>query len=687
LTKKFDQLAAEVSLEKRKNYLKLRGEEMTTSTSLFLGLEIAKRGVMVHQTALDITGHNIANVNTPGYSRQVGNMVTNRPWHSPSMNGARIGQVGTGVDMQSINRIRDAFIDAQIRNEARTTGYWTGIYEGMTQVESIINEPSEEGLRAVLDQFWAAWQDVTVNPENNSTRAVVVQRGMALSDTFKHMYSQYRALQYDLNDTVAIKVDEINVLAQSIADLNYQIKVVEGAGKIPNDLYDRRDLLLDDLSSIIDIKAGFDISGNLFVQSGGRTLVQGIDVSKLAVKTDADGMHMVIWADSEVRTLIRSGELKGLLDMRGKTSLAEEEYVTDYREILPTLIDELNMMAKTIVERTNELHRGGYSLNNKTPYPDGIDFFQIPDASQAAVKNWAQYIIVSGDLQLDPNLVAASQYATWNLAGAKSNFGDNFVALAIAQLKHDLNSPAQEYITDHITLTFPYNGGADVTINYNDLSGAAQTKAVTVPYGTYLSLAEYANALQTALQADPDLSANNITIKVRCNGDRLVLSSLNADFTGAEDVAEVTGALTRYWPTITSNLKGDYTGATTPPGIVGDLRLDPTTGHIWSWSVNRLAWVDIGNAFVQNATTDDFWRGLAAQVGIDTQEAERMLKNQEILMVELENKRQSVMGTSLDEEMTFMIKFQHAYNASARFLTTIDEELDVVINKMGLVGR
>jgi flagellar hook-associated protein 1 FlgK len=657
-------------------------------------MEIAKRGVMVHQTALNITGHNIANVDTEGYSRQVGNIVTNRPWHAPAMNGARIGQIGTGVDMQSINRIRDAFIDAQIRHEARTTGYWDMVHQGLTQVESILNEPSDEGLRAVMDQFWSAWQDLTLNAENTSTRAAVAQQGMAVADMFHHMYSQYRALQYDVNETIKVKVDEINTLAQSIADLNYQIKVLEGAGKRPNDLYDSRDLLIDQLSAIIDINASYDESGNLFIQSGGRTLVQGIDTSKLTVKTDANGMHMVIWADSGVRTLIRSGELKGLLDLRGKTALPEEEFVTDYREILPSLIADLNMAAKTIVERTNELHRGGYSLENKTAFPDGTDFFQIPDAAQGAVTNWAQYITVDSAILADPNLIAAAQYATWGLNGEKSNFGDGAMALAIAQLKHDLNSRPTEFVTYPVSLwaTPPVNGGDTFDIDYVDSAGTAQTRSVIVPYGTYNNLAEYAAALEKALQADAALAGEDIKISVRCLGDQLVLSSPNGKYRGGSVTSlalGVTGALQRYWPTITTNLKGTVTNPALLPatGQPGDIYLNETDGHLWLWSANQSVWVDIGNEFVQNATIDDFWRGLVAQVGVDTQEAERMLLNQEVLMTELENKRQSVQGVSLDEEMTFMVKFQHAYNAAARFMTTIDEELDTVINKMGLVGR
>jgi flagellar hook-associated protein 1 FlgK len=351
-------------------------------------------------------------------------------------------------------------------------------------------------------------------------------------------------------------------------------------------------------------------------------------------------------------------------------------------------------MAKTIVEQTNTLHRGGYSLDNKSPYPDGTDFFLIPDANQAGVTNWASYITVNPDVYANPNLIAAAQYATWGLDGEKQNFGDGMMALAIAQLKHDLNSEAKTYVTDPISAIvlptmLPATGGETFYINYNDLSGTPQTAPVIVPYGTYNNLAEYAAALEKALQADPDLQANNIKITVRCLGDRLSLSSLNTSFNGGTLTSPLgTGTLQRYWPTITSNLKGTVPPATLPAtGNPGDTYLDGVTGELLVWSANQTAWVTVDNEFVRNATMDDFWRSLVANVGVDTQEAERMLDNQLALMTELENKRQSVQGVSIDEEMTDMIRFQHAYNAAARFMTTIDEELNVIINQMGLVGR
>lgn len=506
--------------------------------SLF-GLEIGKRSIMSQQTALEVTGHNIANTNTPGYTRQIPNLVTTKPYHTPTLtNNTKVGQLGTGVMVADIQRIRDSFLDQQIRNESKTTGYWSSIQDALAKVEVILNEPSNDGLRAVMDMYWESWQDLVAHPESEAVRSTVAERGMALADAFNHMHKQMLELREDLNASVRIKVDEINSIASQIADLNLQILSIKIAGKQPNDLEDKRDLLLDQLSEIVDIKTFVDHNGMISVQIGGRTLVQGADSTLLSTTQDSKGMHMVIWDDTKTRAQIESGELRGLLDARGRTELPQEKDPSEYREIVPNLIDNLNKLAKTIVVRTNELHKTGYSLNNTTDSPDGTNFFEQP-LDPNSITDWAAFIRVTSNILSDPKNIAAAEDRTFDDEGERVNFGDARIAMAIANLKHDFN-------------------------------------------GTPI------------------------------------------------------------------------------PGVTN---------------------------LVSNATVDDFWRSICADVGVKTQEAKRMVINQEVLLSQLESKKQSISGVSLDEELTNMIKYQHAYNAASRFITTIDEAIDVIVNRMGLVGR
>jgi len=201
----------------------------------FMGIEIGKRSIVTHQVALDVTGHNIANANTDGYSRQAANIVTTSPWHTPVLIGnAKVGQLGTGSEVSDIQRYRDSFIDAQIRQESRTSGYWSSVQENLSQIEGILNEPSDEGLREVMDSFWESWQDLSANPESESSRSVVKERGAALAEAVNHTYQQLVDLREDVNTEVKVITTEINSMAEQIADLNRQIQAIRQAGKPPH---------------------------------------------------------------------------------------------------------------------------------------------------------------------------------------------------------------------------------------------------------------------------------------------------------------------------------------------------------------------------------------------------------------------------------------------------------------------
>jgi flagellar hook-associated protein 1 FlgK len=603
--------------------------------SIFMGLEIGKRAVMMNQSVLNITGHNIANANTEGYTRQVAEIVTTTPWYTPALNSdAKPGQFGTGVDIAKINRIRDAFVDAQIRNESKASGYWEAVQTGLDKIEVILNEPSNDGLRSVMDLYWQSWQDLSANPESEAVRAVVAERGMALADTFQHMYRQLTELREDVNANVKVCVDQINSIALQLRDLNQQILSVSIAGKQPNDLLDKRDLLLDQLSQLADTKINIDSKNMVTVQLGGRTLVEGVSYNQLTVQADENGMYLVKWADTGVKAVIDSGQLRGLLDLRGQTELSQEKTPSEYSETIPNLISQLNTLAKTIVIKTNELHKQGYSLNNKTSQPDNIDFFKMPDEPVDSYDFWARDITVNSLIINDSKNIAAAAAPTWNTDGTKSNFGDGANALAIAQLKQSLNSDVLAVTTGTKKLSDLQGKNLSFSIEY---AGQVYKVQYTVAAGD--DWADIRDGIQTAIDNNSILNGKLTVAIPNAAGTEASFTFTSADgkFTGIKDFI---------------NQGEDYK-----------------------------------TLMVKDATTDDYWRSLAGVIGVKSQEAQRMVMNQTNLISELENKRQNLSGVSLDEEMTNMIKFQQAYNAAARHITVIDEELDVLINRMGLVGR
>lgn len=515
--------------------------------STFMGLEIGRRSIVTHQATLDITGHNVANANTPGYTRQAASIQTTAPHAAPSMYNIRPGQFGTGVMVGEIRRLRDEFIDMQIRNENQASGYWGAMQTTLNTIEMILNEPGDQGLRAVLDRLWEAWQGLVESPESESVREVVKERGLAVADTFHHMYNQLTALRQDLNSQVKAKVEEINSIAQQLADINRQIKAVILSEQAPNDLIDRRDLLLDQLSLLVDAQIIIESNEMATVLIGGSPLLMGGRTVSLGLNVDTEGMYKVVWdmdpeshpgtavtgrpaGSDDVEVTITSGELMGLLDARGA---AENSRLGQNRREVPRLMEALNELARAILLDTNEIHRQGYSLNNQTSIADGTNFFTQLDPSDPTIE-WAKLISVDPQIIADVKNIAAAGSPTWDSSAAPPvviNFGDGSNALLLAQLKHSRS------------------------VNLNSVS------------------------------------------------------------------------------------------------------------------------------------FDDYWGSQVSNIGVKAQEAVRMVENQGTLLNQLELKRQETAGVSLDEEMTNMIRFQHAYNAAARFITAIDEAINVIVNNMGLVGR
>jgi flagellar hook-associated protein 1 FlgK len=372
--------------------------------STFGGLEVGLRGLRAHQLALEITGHNIANADTPGYSRQVANLTATRPYTIPAFNRpATAGQIGTGVEVAEILRMRDEFIDVQIRKESTNQGRWKMRQSNLEQLEVILNEPSDEGIAANLNKFWKNLQELSLRPEDMAIRSVIQQTGIVFTDMLRHTYSQLQTLQRDLDAQVQIIGGRINSLARQIAALNEEIGKVTAVGDNPNDLMDKRELLVQELASLTNITIQTDNLNRYTISISGSLLVSGNLSSALDFvrNPEREGLVDVVWADTGHRVDLRGGELKGLLEMR-------DEEVAFY-------MDALNEFASTLIEEFNQVHAAGYGLNGS----HNLAFFSGTGAYD---------IGITEEILNDLNNIAASIDVGGGM-GAPGN-GDNAIRLA-----------------------------------------------------------------------------------------------------------------------------------------------------------------------------------------------------------------------------------------------------------------
>lgn len=489
--------------------------------STFHGLEVSKRGLFAQQSALNTTGHNIANANTEGYSRQRVNMETTTGLPYVGMFASvEPGLLGTGVQADSIQRLREEFLDIQYRNENKRQGYWDGRLETLEKMEGIMNEPSDTGLQKVMDQMWQAWQDLAKDPTDTSARAVVRERSKAVADTFNTTYKHLQEVRSDLDNVVNVKAMEINSLGQQIASLNNQIANIVPHGYQPNDLYDQRDVLLDKLSKLVDIKVAPSNNGMVNVTIEGRDFVTGMASQAFAAQQNPlTGLSDLTLGGASFTPT--SGYMAGTLESRD--------------QIVPNMLKRLDVLAVNLTKEINDVHRAGVSLsdiNNGTAL--GLPFFV--DASTVTANG--DYPKGAATIAINPEIIKSlDAIAAAKPEAASTPVGNNETALAIASIK----------------------------------------------------------------------------FKVIAAG------------TGPNDLPE-------------------------------------------------------------SSTLDNYYRYTISQLGVDAQEATRNQANAEMLVGTVDNQRQSVSGVSIDDEMAEMVKFQHAYSASARVMTSMDEILDKVINGMGRVG-
>ncbi len=456
-----------------------------------------------HQMALDITGHNIANADTPGYSRQVANLTATAPYTLPSLQRTTTaGQMGTGVEVARIQRMRDEFIDVQIRHESSAQGRWKARQSTLEQLEVILNEPSEEGIAAYLHKFWSALQELADRPDDPAIRQVLYETAVSFTELIRQTHSQLKTLQRDLDQQAQIIGERINSLAQQIAAVNEEIGKVISVGDDPNDLLDKREVLVRELAGLTNIEVQTDHMNRYIITISGSLLVSGDRANSLAFveNPDHNGLVDVVWAETGTVVDLRDGELKGLLEMRD----LEVAYY----------LDALNAFASTLITEFNAVHLSGYGLSGST----GLNFFSGNDASN---------IRIDPAITIDLNNIAAS--IDLGGVGAPGN-GENALALAGV-----------------IKTAFLMNNGT--------------------------------------------------------------------------------------------------------------------------------------------ATLSDFYESIIVKLGVDAEKANTMLENKKALLHHLQKRQESVAGVSLDEEMVNMIKFQNSYNAASRLITAIDEMLETLITRTGIVGR
>ena len=470
------------------------------------GFNTAVKGLLASQRSLYIMNHNLSNVNTKGYSRQQGSQRATTPQNIVGM-----GLLGTGTEIYDIARVRDSYIDFKYWNENAPKGEWEIKKNNLDEIEKLFGEPSDSSFRKYLDDFFEALETMSTNSSDYSYREPVKENALALTKHINESAVRLENLRDGIGHSIDAQVKTINNITNQIAALNRQIYSNEIGGRAANDLRDRRDLLIDDLSKIVNVRVNESEDGKYTVSISGVSIVDHIYVSEIRASDDRSNIE---WSNGS-NVKLETGELKGLLDLYngdGKDN--------SYRGI-PYYQRKLNEFAKGFAKKFNDIHNSGYRLDGGY----GEDFFSIDEDKGAAAT-----ITLNEDIISDLKNIAAG--------GETGDAEDNANLLELIKLRDDKNF-----------------------------------------------------------------------------------------FEGEE---------------------GDD---------------------------------------ISQGTPDDFLKSIISNLAVDSMQSQRMHKSQEIVLKNIQSRRDSISGVSYDEETADMVRYQHAYISAARMITTMDTIMDVTINRLGLVGR
>jgi flagellar hook-associated protein 1 len=557
------------------------------TSNIFNILNTAQVGLRSQLLAMEVTGHNIANVQTEGYSRQDINLKTMDSRHT------ELGQIGTGVRVGGIERAHDQFLHLQILGESEDLGKSRVKKEVFDQLEILMSEKNGQSLNESLSNFFSGIQDVSSNPTSMPERSSLLAKAENLISTFNNIGESLFQLQQNLNAAVAVDIGKINSLTKEIAGLNKVIHANEPTQFSANDYRDQRDLKVKKLSEMVDLNYVDEHDGQIsLTRNDGTPLVMKSTAFTLETSTNGNNKSFfdIIVKDpvgntTNITTTINGGALKGYLDMRDK--------------VVEELKDKLDRLAAGFVQEFNEIHQQGFGIDGST----GNNFFNALKTNVMENVNntgLANIKVINGN----PSNISIDKYEI-TITDTNS-----------FSLKNLTTGASSGTYTFQQGSTFNLAGGFAVTIS-----------GVPVKGDTFKFSASESTARNLSIASD-------------------VLSNTNKISTGL-------------------NSRTDGGNALNLIKLQSKLVFDS---------------VSLDSAGSGTFTFDEFYSSLVSTLGIQSSDSQATLSQQEGIMMQLNIRRESKAGVSIDEEMINMIKFQQAYNAAARLIGVVDEMLDNVIH-------
>lgn len=628
--------------------------------STFFGLTIASSGLRAANAALNTTGNNVSNVNTVGYSRQ--------EVQTEAANALRVfatyGCAGAGVETLAIERVRDQFYDNKYwANETKLGEYDAKVYY-CKMIEEYFKDDKTTGFKSLFDQIGVTLQEITKNADSTDTKAQFLGAAKALTDYFNNMYGDLRDLQSDVNDEIKIRADQINSIAQDLAIVNKQINVIELTGSRANELRDKRDLLIDELSAVVDVQTQelpiLDEQGNetaahryMVKIAGGQTLVDMDDYRTLVCvarsddekvnQTDVDGLYDIKWSNGVEFSLYNAsmgGELRGLIEMRdgnnGEYFKGTATGVTFYNSFstvkIKTTESHLQNMAKCNLSDTG----GVINIGNQLYY----------------YKSWSyngngEYTFVVDNEKSDEPLTAGKTWSEVSVGGEINYQGVPYYLKQMNEWVRDFTKKVNDIFKEGLTAEDPPRK-ADIlfTADYVRQDGQYKKKELdaTAPNGENTG---YYN-----------LTAGNVTLL-----DAVVK---NPDLLGTrKDIDKNSGVGTK------------------PPTGDGVDEIEGKEQCDQVWAVISML-TDKNQFSFRGRDAGGFLECILSDATLNASNAETFYATYFSLETNIDNQRTSISGVDEDEEAMNLVKYENSYTLASKMINVLTEIYDRLILQTGV---
>ena len=562
--------------------------------SLLGSLDIGKKALTAAQLGQSTTGHNIANVDTKGFSRQNVVQVTGRP---------QLDGKGQGVDIAGVRRSHDRFTKEKVVAEQLDVGTWKAREQILMEAEILYTDLEGGKLRGALDEFWSSWGSVANQPESPTLRKSLVAKAQGLSDAFNMFDAKLTEFRENLN----------NQITKEIADLNRQVQQIENRGLNANDPRDKREELLQQLSGKIEVRSFENKRGNLEVQiTNGQHLVHGRNSYEIFPKKEAGnmgdfriGLTNPPGIPTDITDLVHGGSLKEMVDQRDVN--------------IKQFHNDLNEMAHELAFGVNQLHSGGTGINAATHLSKGATHLNEDEIKRPLpfLKSGSFEIKILGPNQEIEEVIEVSVEAgVENLDGIIENINRNADAYQVDELgKESIKSNTKFLAVKNEDGSVSFKSG----MGKKFIFGSDETNFfTTMGLNTFFHL---------------DRGASDIHLNAELAKDEMKIVT-GSDLIPSDNRIALKIAELQFKPTMN----------------------DGTT------------------------TFDEFYNKQTTDIGLKVQDAQKGVKAHKEMLDQYEAIRNSISAVNLDEEMTNMAKYQRAYESSAKFMGTVDEMAQTMIN-------